>query len=583
MTSGSRSSPRIWTTPAASSPSSTSACSSTSATGERAQPAREHRAHRAIGLAERDQEALAGVAVALGLERARREARRDPDLGIVVAREPAQHRQHLERAELGEVAHRRDLDLGLEIAARAPSSAASRAGRRADLGQRGRARPRPRSDRRARAARADRPRSIAPIRPSAAIAARRSARGRAVADERGDRLLERREAEPAGGVERGRGDRRIAIRRAGGARTAAARCCGTRGPSRAITPRRSAAVSATPRRLEQRERRALGDAPTRRRARVPRDRRAAGTRRAARCASAPRAPPPRACAHDLRRRAPRRARAASQRTCGVSSPMPSTVHSAAVAERFTVSDHATDADIDELGHVSNLVYLRWVLEVATAHSARRGWGHPEYRALGACSSCAATRSTTSRQVMLGEEVDRRDLGRRAGRRASCIRETELTRGDQVVARAATTWAFISLASGRPAAHPRELLAAFCAEISSTVRRLHTTAWRSLVASIEVHADGPSRGRSCFQHVPSDPTVAPAARQVGDGGTRCIVSWDRFSRRIDRRADAVRARAPASNGCVNQVTTGARRRPPQPRPGLHERLPQPRLHAGGHRV
>src|SRR4029077_2016670 len=56
---------------------------------QRAQPPREHRADRAIGLAERDQEPLARVAVALGLERARCQARGDPDLRVVVTGEPA--------------------------------------------------------------------------------------------------------------------------------------------------------------------------------------------------------------------------------------------------------------------------------------------------------------------------------------------------------------------------------------------------------------------------------------------------------------------------------------------------------------
>ena len=55
----------------------------------------------------------------------------------------------------------------------------------------------------------------------------------------------------------------------------------------------------------------------------------------------------------------------------------------AVSDRFTMPITATEADIDELGHVSNLVYVRWVLEVATAHSRARGWDYPDYRTLGA--------------------------------------------------------------------------------------------------------------------------------------------------------------------------------------------------------
>src|SRR5207237_5153904 len=57
----------------------------------------------------------------------------------------------------------------------------------------------------------------------------------------------------------------------------------------------------------------------------------------------------------------------------------------AVAQRFAIPITATAADIDELGHVSNLVYVRWVLDVAMAHSRSHGWDHPEFRAVGAVS------------------------------------------------------------------------------------------------------------------------------------------------------------------------------------------------------
>ena len=53
----------------------------------------------------------------------------------------------------------------------------------------------------------------------------------------------------------------------------------------------------------------------------------------------------------------------------------------APTHRITVT--AQPDDIDELDHVSNLVYVRWVQDVAMAHTHAVGWGHPEYRALGA--------------------------------------------------------------------------------------------------------------------------------------------------------------------------------------------------------
>ena len=338
MTSGSRTSPRICTTPAASSPSSTSACSSTSATGSvrsrRASTARTARS----GSLERDEEALAGVAVALGLERARREARGDPDLGVVVAREPAQHRQHLERAELGEVAHRRDLDLGLELALehrergvaagaeRISVSAVERGRRLVGIAER-------------RAATSRSTALTAPIRPSAAIAARRSARGAPSARNAATASSSAGKPEPAGGV---RARRRRSSDRdptAGGARTAAARGCGTRGPSprsrragrppcRRRAPPRAARTPRAPR------------PPTRPRARGRRDRRAAGTRRAARCASAPRARPPRAPAPPRARRRLAVLEPCAQRTCArLVAHRRRRYYMRAVSERFHAPDH----------------------------------------------------------------------------------------------------------------------------------------------------------------------------------------------------------------------------------------------------
>lgn len=38
-----------------------------------------------------------------------------------------------------------------------------------------------------------------------------------------------------------------------------------------------------------------------------------------------------------------------------------------MAEQFTYTFTADAADIDELGHVNNTVWIRWVQEIATAH------------------------------------------------------------------------------------------------------------------------------------------------------------------------------------------------------------------------
>ena len=127
--------------------------------------------------------------------------------------------------------------------------------------------------------------------------------------------------------------------------------------------------------------------------------------------------------------------------------------------RFQLPITATDADIDELDHVSNLVYLRWVLEAATAHSSAKGWGHPEYRELGGVFIVRRHELDYLAPVLRGEHVIA-ETWVASWKGASCVRATEIKRGEQVVLRAATTWAFVSLTSGRPQRIPEELLAAF---------------------------------------------------------------------------------------------------------------------------
>lgn len=130
-----------------------------------------------------------------------------------------------------------------------------------------------------------------------------------------------------------------------------------------------------------------------------------------------------------------------------------------MAERFAIPVLPAPEDIDELGHVSNLVYLRWVQEVAMAHSRARGWDFPRYRALGAAFMIRRHEIDYIAQVTLGQTL-RAETWVDSWRAASCIRRTELLRDGTVVARAATTWALIGLASGRPQRIPEELLAAF---------------------------------------------------------------------------------------------------------------------------
>jgi len=130
-----------------------------------------------------------------------------------------------------------------------------------------------------------------------------------------------------------------------------------------------------------------------------------------------------------------------------------------VPERFSFPITAELADIDDLGHVSNLVYLRWVLEAATAHSTAHGWDLDAYRKLGNVWVVRRHELDYLGQVTVGQSLVA-ETWVDSWRAASCVRKTELIRDGHVVARGATTWAFMSLASGRPQRIPDQMLATF---------------------------------------------------------------------------------------------------------------------------
>lgn len=127
--------------------------------------------------------------------------------------------------------------------------------------------------------------------------------------------------------------------------------------------------------------------------------------------------------------------------------------------RYRMPITAGPADIDEVGHVSNIVYVRWVQDVGIAHSNALGWDMAAYRAFGAVFMVRRHEIDYIGQVNLGEELVA-ETWVEEWRMASCIRKTEITRDGKPVARAATTWALISLGTGRPVRIPDEIRALF---------------------------------------------------------------------------------------------------------------------------
>jgi acyl-CoA thioester hydrolase len=126
---------------------------------------------------------------------------------------------------------------------------------------------------------------------------------------------------------------------------------------------------------------------------------------------------------------------------------------------------AQPSDIDDLGHVSNVVYVRWILEVALAHSVALGWDSAAYRQLGATFVVRRHEIDYLQSVLEGDHVIL-STWVESWKQVSTVRRTSIRRArDGVeVCRSATTWAFIDLATGRPRRITDELRRAFAPQL-----------------------------------------------------------------------------------------------------------------------
>lgn len=148
--------------------------------------------------------------------------------------------------------------------------------------------------------------------------------------------------------------------------------------------------------------------------------------------------------------------------CGSSTmAVPELTAPSEAAAVFTLAMEVGDGDIDMLEHASNLAYVRWVQDVAVAHSEAVGLDFAAYRQLGAVFVVRRHEIDYLRPVLRGERLELRTWIATVFA-AKCHRATDVIRvaDGQTVARAVTTWGFIELATGRPRRIPDSVRAAF---------------------------------------------------------------------------------------------------------------------------
>ena len=120
-----------------------------------------------------------------------------------------------------------------------------------------------------------------------------------------------------------------------------------------------------------------------------------------------------------------------------------------------------EGDIDMLGHASNVAFVRWIQDIAIAHSTSVGLDVAAYRDLGAFFVVRRHEVDYLRPALRGDALALRTwIASHAA--AKCERMTEILRVSDgtPLARASTTWGYVEATSGRPVRIPDSIRVAF---------------------------------------------------------------------------------------------------------------------------
>jgi acyl-CoA thioester hydrolase len=129
------------------------------------------------------------------------------------------------------------------------------------------------------------------------------------------------------------------------------------------------------------------------------------------------------------------------------------------AHRHTV----TEDEIDEQGHVNNVVYVAWMQDAAVAHSAALGWTAERYLEYGAGWVARRHEIVYLRPALAGDEVVIETQVAEM-KKATSLRRYRIVRPSDgaILAKAETDWAFINYATGRPTRIPPDVVAVYLA-------------------------------------------------------------------------------------------------------------------------
>jgi acyl-CoA thioester hydrolase len=141
--------------------------------------------------------------------------------------------------------------------------------------------------------------------------------------------------------------------------------------------------------------------------------------------------------------------------------MPQHDSPAQASPEHTLLIEATHHDIDELGHVSNITYVRWIQDAAKSHSAAVGWDSEAYFRHGGVFVVRRHEIDYLAPALLGDRIELRTHVANFTA-ATSERKTRVVRAADGadLARAITTWVFVSTSTQRPCRIPAEIREAF---------------------------------------------------------------------------------------------------------------------------
>ena len=123
--------------------------------------------------------------------------------------------------------------------------------------------------------------------------------------------------------------------------------------------------------------------------------------------------------------------------------------------------NVVSSEIDLMGHVNNIEYLRWTQRAAVRHSDAQGWTTEDYLRLGLGWLVRSHQIEYRQPALLGDAIIIRTWVADMKKVTSLRRFQILRSADQtLLAEAATNWAFVNFQTGSLCRIPNEVSSAF---------------------------------------------------------------------------------------------------------------------------